>query len=255
MTTTTIAIDWSGAVQPAGKIWLACAHDGQLATLQPAKDRKDAVSWLLDQLSRYPDAVAGIDFAFSMPQWFVQEHCVSHAKEFWSVVGRYGEGWLDTCDKPFWGKPKKKKPDLCSRPHFRRTEERIAAIADVKPKSVFQIGGAGAVGTGSIRGMPYLAEIGRAGVSIWPFDPPDRPMVVEIYPRLFTGKVVKSKCSARFHYLNEKHPELSCDLWTSAMDSEDAFDAAISATALNSATGASKYRCDEVSIIEGEIWR
>ena len=33
----------------------------------------------------------------------------------------------------------------------------------------FQIGGAGAVGTGSIRGMPHLLTLARNGFGIWPF--------------------------------------------------------------------------------------
>ena len=255
MVTTTIAIDWSGAAKPSGKIWMACAHDGELATLLAARGREHAISWLLEQLNRYPNAIAGLDFAFSMPRWFVESHGVSHAKDFWPVVQQCGERWLDACDKPFGGKPNKKKPDLGRKSHFRRTETEVGAGASVKPKSVFQIGGAGAVGTGSIRGMPYLTNIRRAGVAIWPFDPPSRPMVVEIYPRLFTGQVVKSKCSARFEYLNKKLPRLNADHWTNAMDSEDAFDAAISAIELNNtARTPSARQCDDICVSEGEIW-
>jgi catechol 2,3-dioxygenase-like lactoylglutathione lyase family enzyme len=63
----------------------------------------------------------------------------------------------------------------------------------------FQIGGAGAVGTGSLRGMQHLADLAHAGFSIWPFDRPGWPLAVEIYPRLFTPGVVKSRHRARRH--------------------------------------------------------
>ena len=211
---------------------MACAHDGRLSALSAAKDREHAIAWLLERLREYPNSVAGLDFAFSMPRWFVECQGVSDGPGFWPIVKQNGDNWLAECDTPFWGKPNKKRPGLDGKDHFRRTETRVALDVSTNPKSVFQVGGAGAVGTGSIRGMPYLTRIRGEGVAVWPFDPPSRPMVVEIYPRLFTGKVVKSKCSARAKYLNEKHPDLNTDHWTKAMDSEDAFDAAISAMAL-----------------------
>jgi hypothetical protein len=105
--------------------------------------------------------------------------------------------------------------------HFRRTE--LAVKRKFAVKSVFQIGGAGAVGTGSIRGMPLLHRLRSAGASVWPFDAPGWPRVVEIYPRLLTGPVVKSSAAARDAYLARRYPALG------PIASEDAFDAAVSA--------------------------
>ena len=56
---------------------------------------------------------------------------------------------------------------------------------------MFQIGGAGAVGTGSIRGMPHLLTLADSGFTIWPFVSGGLPTVVEIYPRALTGPVNK----------------------------------------------------------------
>ena len=69
------------------------------------------------------------------------------------------------------------------------------------PKSGFKIADAGQVGTGSIRGIPYLTQLRAAGIAVWPFDPPTRPLVVEIYPRLLTGPIVKSSAVQRADYL------------------------------------------------------
>src|SRR5205085_2351508 len=53
-----------------------------------------------------------------------------------------------------------------------------------RPKSVFQLVGAGQVGTGSLRGIPFLPRL-RERFAIWPFDEPRLPLVVEVYPRLY----------------------------------------------------------------------
>lgn len=257
---TTVAIDWSGALKPAGKIWLALAKEGELAELDPAPNRDYAIDWLLKQLKVYPTAIAGIDFAFSMPRWFVESCGVSSAIEFWRVVERCGETWLQECGHPFFGKAGSKMPDREEYQLYRRTEHDIAeTYPRVTPKSVFQIGGGGQVGTGSIRGMPFLSKVREAGFAVWPFDEPreGEPMVVEIYPRLFTGAVTKSRCSERYWYLEKYLRNLSSDHWTKAMDSEDAFDAAISAIKLAETLNRPRKRdqLDEAIQIEGEIWR
>ncbi len=125
---TTVAIDWSGALNPLGKIWLALAHDGELAELEPAPTREYAIDWLLGRLEVYPTAIAGIDFAFSMPRWFVESHGVSSAIEFWKVVERCGENWLQECEHPFWGKRNSRRPDEDEWELYRQTER------DVKKK-------------------------------------------------------------------------------------------------------------------------
>lgn len=102
------------------------------------------------------------------------------------------------------------------------------------PKSVFQIGGAGAVGTGSIRGMPHLADLRGAGFSVWPFHEVRAPVVVEIYPRLLTGEVVKSSFDARWEHLTTRcFPEIDGPLECKAASSEDAFDAAVSSVVMS----------------------
>jgi len=115
---------------------------------------------------------------------------------------------------------------------FRHTDRGVRSTGGIMPKSVFQIGGAGAVGTGSLRGLPVLARLRAAGFAIWPFDPPGWPLALEIYPRLLTGPVIKSSASGRQRYLAARYPALDGPLLAYATASEDAFDAAISALAM-----------------------
>ena len=179
------------------------------------------------EAGRSPELVVGLDFAFSLPAWFLEQRNLKSAQELWALADREAEAWITACRPPFWGRPGTRRPDLEA--HFRWTELDAPATAGIRPKSVFQIGGAGAVGAGSLRGMRLLHRLRAAGFSIWPFDPPGWPRVVEIYPRLLTGPVNKSSADARGAYLATRHPELDAGLRLRAAAGEDAFDAAVSA--------------------------
>ncbi len=93
---------------------------------------------------------------------------------------------------------------------------------------MFQLGGAGAVGTGSVRWMPLLASLSAEGFSVWPFDGASERMVIEIYPRILTRGVIKSDHLARERYL-EQDGRIPPHLFDVAASGEDPFDAAISA--------------------------
>lgn len=114
------------------------------------------------------------------------------------------------------------------------------------------------MGTGSIRGMPMLARLHQAGFHIWPFQPAELPLVLEIYPRLFTGSVVKSSAAARTAYLHQpRFEELPVKVLATAEGSEDAFDALCSvlgmvehAEHLNTL----ERHLNELTAQEGAIW-
>lgn len=144
-----------------------------------------------------------------------------------ALAATYSETLLAACESPFWGRAGK-RPEIDGA-RFRQTESQIKEDFRIQPKSVFQINGAGAVGTGSIRGMCNLADLAQAGFAIWPFDPPAWPLVVEIYPRLLTGKVVKNRHLNRREYLRRYSSDQNPVLLERAAGSEDAFDAAVSA--------------------------
>jgi hypothetical protein len=204
--TRYLAIDWSGALDPAYQrkgIWIAdlWLNDLNLDTLpQPptlrSGESRVAVEALLIKIAQQtPATIAGIDFSFSYPQAFLHQLGCRSALELWDHITREGENWLTTPHPCFWGRGKgSRRPDGHLAPDWRgyRQTELQARSGNDLPRSSFQIGGAGAVGTGSLRGIPMLPRLRQAGWSIWPFDPPSLPLLVEIYPRLLTGPVVKS---------------------------------------------------------------
>jgi len=260
-----IAVDWSGALTgERQRIWLAeaCA-DGpsgpRLARLEQGRDRPATIQELIESARRDPRLVVGLDFAFSGPAWFLARVGATSARALWELVAREGERWLAESPKPFWGRPGVRCPTFDdAHPAWRATESETVRERGIGPKSVFQIGGAGSVGTGSLRGMPYLATLQDAGFSIWPFDPPHLPMAVEIYPRQLTGPVNKSSGVARALYLQARFADQPRELLRLAESSEDAFDAAVSALRMQRHTrqllrGPVAYMPSEA--LEGRIWR
>jgi hypothetical protein len=142
-----------------------------------------------------------------------------------------------------------------------------AKVKGIAPKSPFQIGGAGAVGTGTVRGIPKLARLQEAGFRVWPFDVPafqdGLPLLLEIYPRLLTGEVKKGNADERAGYLDRKKKEraayasLDEDVLTKARRSEDAFDALVSVMEMAARRDdfpRLKQSADAVTLIEGAVW-
>jgi len=249
-----IAVDWSGRAKgPAESLWRAEVRHGRLSELKNGLDRDELVAKLVELGEAEPRTIIGLDFAFSFPAWWCEEKGWSSGEDVWLAMEHEGEDLLKGCEDPFWGRPGKRNPHPKAR-LYRQTE---GDEDGVRPKSVFQIGGAGAVGTGSVRGMPHLLTLAKAGFGIWPFAE-GWPCVVEIYPRALTGAVNKGRWSARHRHLLERFPEQPGDLLERAAGSEDAFDAAVSALVMSEheaelrALGQPEDPTDRV---EGKIWR
>lgn len=185
--------------------------------------------------------------AFSLPAWYLHRLGLSTAAELWALPEATVEVWLAECLPPFWGRPGRPRPADALERGFRATDlERLG-----RPKSPFQVGGAGAVGTGTLRGFALLHTLRSAGFRIWPFDDPERPLAVEIWPRLFMGRLNKSRLEHRLAFLRERGwPE-------PAARTDDAFDAAVSA--LSMSLRAAELRGlapepDPLKRLEGRIW-
>jgi len=237
-----VAVDWSGRVQHAHRfIWTAVAGGGELLALERDRSREQVGDHLVALADADPALVAGLDFGFSLPLWFLDRCGFENGM---AVPEETAEAWLRDCPPPFWGRNGRRRgPE----PQHRRTELEVAPHA----KPVFQVGGSGAVGTGSLRGFPLLRRLRAAGFAIWPFDPPRPPVALEIFPRLLTGPVVKSRADARARYLRERGwpPE--------AAVTEDAFDAAVAALVMDrhaAALTALPTVADPVVRREGRIW-
>lgn len=253
-----IAIDWSGSRKDAAqrqKIWACKARIEQdsfvVDTLECGKTREEVVAWLNFLRAEDPSIVVGLDFAFSFPANFhghdgIESRLSGRSwRKYLAYAKQYGEGILETCPAPFWGHAGRKKPDdltfaKCSDGKRLRLTESIDVGGSGKPKQVFQIGGAGSVGTGSLRGMPVLSDLRSSGWSVWPFEEPTRATIAEIYPGcLYDWNVKKSDVSARERYLKklEKSEGTALNvpdrwLWARAIASDDAFDAFISCIAM-----------------------
>lgn len=266
-----VAVDWSGAEaesEQRKRIWIADVWPGRggaALTLEGGWTREDVAVWLARESQKTPGMAVGLDFAFSYPEWFVREECgCAEVGEFWERVTEEGERWIRGGIRWLWGRPGVKRPgELSAELEFRRTDRvAIAGIRKNRPKSPLQIGGAGAVGTGSLRGIPVLRDLRRAGFCVWPFDGAGLPVAVEIYPRVFTGDVTKSDGAARARELEKLRRGgygawLGKDVVERAEASEDAFDA------LFAGLGMWEHRAefaelraaeDAVERLEGRIW-
>ena len=252
-----VAIDWSGAKHGARKkIWAAEFRDNEpVPELVTDRDRAEIGDYLVRAAHDTPEMVVGLDFAFSFPSWFVETQA-SSIHELWAKAAQDGERWLTECKRPFWGRKNVTRCDLGQKSHFRRTEEQSQSIGGIRPKSVFQINGGGAVGTGSIRGMAILHRL-SAQFSIWPFDATSWPKIIEIWPRALTDKIRKSNRDERKNYLSQNYPWVPSSWRQAAEHTEDAFDAVVSACVMQmhkDAISSLKAIGDPIIQLEGQIW-
>jgi hypothetical protein len=143
--------------------------------------------------------------------------------------------WIQEPERPFW---------RTARPADLTPEPRVSAHgvgsrrAGTQPKSVFQLVGGGQVDPASLYGMQALHELSRRGFSVWPFEQPNGPLAVEVFPRTLTGAVVKSDGTARKAFLNSRH--LLPAHRTAAEGSEDAFDTLVPAILACNGRGGSR---------------
>ncbi len=237
------AVDWSGRLHGSKRhIWTAVAAGGRLLELGSGRDRAQVGDHLIELARSDPHLIVGLDFAFSLPFWFLDQAGLESGRD---VSAATAECWLTECPPPFWGRRGRRRG---SEPPFRLTEQGLPFPA----KSVFQLMGAGAVGTGSLRGFQLLRRLRSEGFAIWPYDEPGLPLVVEIFPRLLTEIVTKSNRDERRRYLEERGWPLEGDV------SEDAFDAEVSALVMDrhaAELAALPVETDPVIRREGWIWR
>jgi len=302
-----VGIDWSGRVDAAGQrrhiwagVWELSAAGKVRVRLEAGRTREEIAEWLLRLAEETPRIVVGIDCCFSFPAWFLEELGCGDVFSFWRLAASgTGEDWLTrhkrdspedaTRDVRFWGAPHKRPRVFAGeglRSMFRHTDyenkiaqaleggdlERAAKMKGITPKSPFQIGGSGSVGTGSLRAMPMLLRLHEAGWRVWPFEdvalgvsPKDaRPVLVEMYTRLMTGAVAKSNALARKHYLALRRVDdplfrhVGRTVLKKAESSEDAFDALVSTLEMVRYAGefaGLRATRDRVLRLEGITWR
>lgn len=249
-----LAVDWSGKLTGEQEsLWLAEVRDGELVALENGRSRGALVDHIVQVAENDPELVVGFDFAFSFPRWWCEAQGWHGVRDVWRAMATGGELLLAACEDPLWGLPGKRNPHALDHRH-RRTE----AEENKTAKSVFQIGGAGAVGTGSIRGMPHLHMLAQQGFGVWPFDAVRLPCAIEIHPRALTGPINKNRWAARRALLLERFPTQTAAMLERAAGSEDAFDATVSALVMaeHQQEIAGLLATTDVDFaIEGRVWR
>lgn len=214
-----LMVDWSASARPKrgrNSIW-ACLleRDRDPIPVNPAT-RDETVFWIADRLSdltaRGRRVLCGFDFAFGYPAGFAAR--LDPRRPDWSGVWRQLAGRLSRngdrfavaetlateAGAPFWGRPAGRDdvsiPISKSVSFNKFAEFRLCERQAAGPKSVWQLYGAGSVGSQTLTGLPRLHELrhwqGLEDVTrVWPFETglkvPDeaaRIVFAEVYPSL-----------------------------------------------------------------------
>lgn len=215
-----IILDWSAASAPkTGKdsIWAARA-DARGCTAQNIPTRAAAKDWLAAQIYQATQDQArlliGVDFSLAAPQavtraltgqgdafalWdWLATRIQDDAQNRHNLRDVAAAANRALGDGPFWGNGAARDvPDLPRRkpashwPEWRACETHARALG-LRPKPIFQLAGAGAVGAQSLLGMAHMQTLRRdTDLRVWPFqDISDAPCILaEVYPSLLDNDV------------------------------------------------------------------
>ena len=216
-------VDWSGGADTGLRprkdaIWAAVWRAGQIEPAVYLRNRALALDWLSALVAAEVAAgrrlLVGLDFPFGYPAGFaarVTGRADPLALWDWLALALdalpAGEGRFDLAAAlnrrfpgtgPFWFNGLRRDiPDLPRQGRAvgghglppRRAAEALAPGAF----SPWQMGGAGAVGSQAMTGMASLSRLRHLygeTVAVWPFQAPDRPVVLaEIWPSLLREEV------------------------------------------------------------------
>jgi hypothetical protein len=204
-------------------LWLAEAQSGSLIDVRRFDRRADLVAHLSAELERSPRLVVGLDFAFSLPGWFLRGHRIRGARALWRHMAQHADDWLAP-KPPFWMEANAGRP--AGKDEFRQTDLDLQACG-LRPSSPFKLVGPSQVGRGSLLGMRHLLELDQAGFNVWPFAA-DLPLVVEIYPAAF-GEATRKSDPERIAHFVRRDRRVPAGWKAHAACSQDAFDAAMAA--------------------------
>jgi molybdopterin molybdotransferase len=228
---TFLMVDWSGGNDrgPTPKkdaIWICAARSGSADEPIYMRNRQMAEEWILEFLKTEQAAgrrvLAGFDFAFGYPvdfgsaltgsdnpfalwQWITDRIEDSpKANNRFDVAGAINAQFGGV--GPFWGNGLNRdiahlpRKGLDRRDHGMR-EKRAADERAKGAFTVWQLSGAGAVGSQILMGLPTLNRLRRAflpDVAVWPFEPMDKPIaIVEIWPSLIAKTVAATMPAGR----------------------------------------------------------
>ena len=220
---TVIVVDWSAANVPsparpsADAIWIGCAREGgcDVAYHRTRAAAEAAIVQILDaEMQAGQRVLLGFDFPLGYPQGFAKRLTGQDgARAVWNWLEVHLTDGPDNRSNrfelaaginaqfggagPFWGRPA--NLNLAALParklvdydglglSERRQVERVVPRA----QPVWKLYTTGSVGSQALTGLPMIARLARrVGAAVWPFDAPDKPLVLaEIYPSLLAQKV------------------------------------------------------------------
>lgn len=220
-----IVVDWSAANLPtsptnrANAVWIGC-HDAEGGIEWHHRTRASAEAQIVTLIATARKqglrVLVGCDFAMGYPAGFAARLTgEARAPAVWGYLAGVIEDAPDNRNNrfavaaainalfpdspgPFWSHPTGQSwPGL----PFRRAgidfaalglaEERAAEVAVPRAKSPWMLFNPGSVGSQSLLGLPMIHRLSQmADVAVWPFAPPDAPVVIaEVYPSLLAGEV------------------------------------------------------------------
>ena len=225
---TILMVDWSGGNDRGPKptkdaIWVCVARDGSAEEPIYMRNRQVAESWLQTFLSTERAAgrtvLVGFDFAFGYPRGFgkkltgsdnpfaIWDWFADHIEDAPKANNRFDvAGQINAMFDgigPFWGNglPNRDIADLPRKGLARRdhgmTERREVEDVAKGAFAVWQMSGAGAVGSQVFMGLPVLNRLRKAfapDTAVWPFDVLDKPIaIVEIWPSLLAKTIAATQ--------------------------------------------------------------
>jgi hypothetical protein len=233
-----IMIDWSARNKPSPRrpskdaIWAACGTLSERPDPVYFRTRQECMDRLRVELARERGRVlVGFDFPFGYPAYrgrttmpagralceklarLIIDDDRNRSNRFEAagtlnreIVERFGG------DGPFWGRPLQReitsvsftKPRACEVDEFRVVEKFQRSAAGASPKSVWQLMGAGSVGSQTLLGLAAIGRLLREDaigerVRLWPFETgwgeamcstlaDDAVVLAEIYPSLYNER-------------------------------------------------------------------
>lgn len=228
---TFLMVDWSagkgnGPKPKPDAIWVCAARDGHADDPVYMRNRQVAEKWISDFLTRERTAgrrvLAGFDFAFGYPAGFGKALTGSDDPfAIWDwitdriVDSPQGNNRFDVAGQinarfpgigPFWGNGLKREIPHLPKKGSARTfrdfpEKRMAEQRSKGAFPVWQLFGAGAVGSQVLMGLPTLNRLRKSfapDIAVWPFEPLDKPVaIVEIWPSLIAKAVAATQPQGR----------------------------------------------------------
>ncbi len=220
---TVVMVDWSAAARAPrtarpDTIFAAVARDGHTSPAEYLGHRLAAETWLTGLFAAERAAgrrvLAGFDFPFGYPRGFGRaltgtpdplalwdwleariEDAPTRNNRF-EVAGAINARFPGI--GPFWGNGTARDVEHLPRKGRARTDTGMPERRAVEDRhrgafTLWQLSGAGAVGSQTLMGLPVLSRMRRrfgTDLSVWPFEAPDTGIVLaEVWPSLLAPTV------------------------------------------------------------------